>query len=256
MNKVMVLVVLFAASQAMALTFSEDFESYSVGSTWTVPTGYTAMAGNGSQNHTPSGSTSLLTQNNYGTTKYGVQHLFGETLTGTDANPLSLDYWLTAGSGTHRRRGDTIVMLSMGEIGTDFTLPAIADPALGSAIPVIAYAKPFSDNVSLHFFDGVDWTQLTPSIDSAPLWNQINIDVGTSTVELGTSVYPNYYTGVNARPRAYLGGFDRISVVYEGRAPSGTYQYWVDDIEVTGVPEPATLVFLALGTLLMRRRRA
>ncbi len=265
MKKVLLLLtVLVCASPAMALVFTEDFESYITSGhsagymspTWTEPAGYGFLPVTTTTNHTPAGSKSLLVNNNYGATKRGEQHTFGMTLLGTDANPLSLDYWITAGAGSHRNKGDVIVMLSMGEAGTDFTLPAVADPALVTPIPVIAYAKPYSGDVALYFFDGLDWTKLTPSIDSAPNWYQVNIDVRTSVVDLGTSAYPNYYTGANARPRAYLGGFDRISVLYEGRQASGAYWYAVDDISVSGVPEPATVALLGLGCLLLYRRRA
>lgn len=265
MKKVLlVLGVLACASPATALVFTEDFESYITSGhtagymnpTWTEPTGYGLLPVTTTINHTSGGSKSMLVNNNYGTGKRGEQHLFGQTLVGTDANPLSLDYWITAGAGTHRNKGDVIVMLSMGEVGTNFTLPAVADPALVTPIPVIAYTKPYSGNVALHFFDGLDWIQLTPSIDSAPNWYQINIDVRTSVVDLGTSAYPNYYTGANARPRAYLGGFDRISILYEGRQAAGAYWYSVDDINVNGVPEPATVALLGLGFLFMHRRKA
>ncbi|MBI4578899.1 MAG: PEP-CTERM sorting domain-containing protein [Planctomycetes bacterium] len=259
MKKVfLVLGVLVCTSSAMALVFTEDFESYATSGapnpTWTEPPSYGILPVTTTANHTPAGSKSLLVNNNYGTGKRGEQHTFGMTLVGTDTDPVSLDYWIRAKDGASRRRGDVIVMLSMGEVGTDFTLPAVTDAPLATAIPVLAYAKPFSDNVSLYVFDGKQWTRGTPSLDSTSgAWENVDMDVKSTTMSLSTSTYGNYYP---SWARQYLGGFDRVSVLYEGRSPAGAYVYSVDDITVSGIPEPATLVLLGLSGLFLRRRRA
>lgn len=247
-------VVLFAAP-AMALVFTEDFESYTASGppnpTWTEPPGYDALPVTTTANHTGGGSQGLLANNNYGAGKRGEQHLFGQTLVGSDADPLSLDYWIWPKDLASRRRADVIVMLSMGEVGTDFTLPAVADAPLASPIPVLAYAKPYSDNVRMYYFDGVDWTDGGFSLDVGAQWVNIDMDVKSTTMVLSTSNYGS----LAPLPRQYLGGFDRVSILYEGRSPSGGYAMAVDDLTVSGIPEPATLALLGLGGLVFLRRR-
>lgn len=247
-------VVLFTAP-AMALVFTEDFEGYTADTppnpTWTEPPGYASIPVTATANHTGGGSKALLVNNNYGAGKRGEQHVFGQTLVGSDDSPLSLDFWIWPKDLASRRRGDVIVMLSMGEVGTDFTLPAVADAPLASPIPVLAYAKPFSDNVRMYFFNGVDWTDGGFSLDTGAAWVNIDMDVKSTTMVLSTS---NYGT-LAPQARQYMGGFDRVSILYEGRSPSGAYAMAVDDLTVSGIPEPTTIALLGLGGLLLRRRR-
>ena len=83
------------------------------------------------------------------------------------------------------------------------------------------------------------------------MWFNFILRVQTNTLSLeraGAYLYTDL-------TRHYTGGFDRVFVSYEGRSPSGAYTGYVDDITVTGVPEPTALALLALGGLFLRRRR-
>jgi len=248
MRKILCVVgVLAITSSAMAYTFTEDFEGGLTA--WSPPSGYGALPISTGTNHTPGGNKSLLANNNYGATKRGEQHLFGETLVPSDANPTTLDYWMMA-PGTSRKRTDIIVAISMGEAGTDWTLPAWGDAPLATAIPVVAYCMPYTDNVRAGIFDGKKWYNSTAGLQVGSTWYNFHLEARASTLYLDhTSDGP--YTV----PIEYTGGYDRVSVLYEGNSPAGAYVGYVDDLSVTGVPEPATLSFLALGGLALLRRR-
>ena len=259
--------LLLSASTAVAYTFTEDFESYVTTGhpdgymepVWYESAGYAnkLLPVTTSANHTPGGSKSLLVNNSYGATKRAEQHLFAPyTIEPTDADPINMDYWAMA-PGTSRKRNDFVVALSMGEPGTDFTIPAIDDPPLDEAIPMIAFSHPFgpgTGNVRFSRFDGKQWYNDIAGFSAGSTWYNFILRVQANTYSLERVGGPDdyLYTGL---PLAYTGGFDRVFVSYEGRSPSG-YTGHVDDITVTSrLPEPATLSFLALGGLMLLRRR-
>jgi hypothetical protein len=250
-----VLVVLASTPMAMGYTFFDDFESYTLGDpsptsaypspTWSEPPNYAYLPVTESANHTPAGSKSMLVNNNYGGTKRGETHVFGETLVPSDADPTTLDYWIYSGTGTSRKRGDVIVELSMGDVHAPMYGVVLAVP-----IPVLAWCKPYNDSVAFSYFNGRQWLD-SGFVAAGGLWLNANMTVSTSTVDLSIERY-GPYTNIG---REYTGGFDRVSILYEGRSPAGNYWYSVDDISVQGVPEPATMSLLAIGGLAMLRRR-
>ena len=121
---------------------------------------------------------------------------------------------------------------------------------LATPIPVIAFAKPFTNSVAMSYFDGTDWIA-AGNIDLGDTWYNAAMTVKDTTVDLSIGTY-GPYTDV---ARQYTGGFDRVTVAYEGRSPVGAYWFGIDDLTVTGVPEPASLALFALGDLFLRRRR-
>lgn len=237
--------ILAITSSAMALTFFEDFED-AIGNApnpadWTGS--YNGVSSEATHNHTSGGTKGLLVNNNYGTGTHAITHEFGQTISATPSDPVHLDWWAKA-PGTSRRRGDWIIELSMG----DFHAPTHGT-VLTDAIPVIAYAKPYNDAVYMSFFDGKQWTNLGDMI--ADTWHNGVVDIksdGTADVELVGRASFTFAL-------QYTGGFDRITVRYPGNAPAGAYWHVVDDINVTGVPEPAAFALVSIGLMFMRRRR-
>jgi hypothetical protein len=249
MKKLGVLAVLLGIpATAMGFSFTEDFESYALSGppnpTWYEPAGYAYLPVTSNANHTTGGDRSLLANNNYGTRKRGQTHEFGEVLTPSDDQPTILDYWIYAGHIPARRRGDVIVELSMGDVhAPEFGV------VLPFPIPVIAYCKPYNDSTAVSYFNGKQWLN-AGYIDDGAVWYNVNLTVKNSVVDLSLGSYGPYM----GQAREYKGGFDRVSILYEGHTPDGHW-YSVDDLTVTDVPEPATLALLSMGALFWRRCR-
>jgi len=238
--------ILLCATPAFALTFSEGFEvgsgnnpDYSV---WSPDQGFNARSSNSS--HVHSGSWGFLVNNSYGTAGHKITAEFGQTIAPTASDPVHVDVWHKA-PGTSRRRGGWWIQISMGDV----TVPTFGT-VLGAPIPAIAIGKPFNDSVALSWFDGKQWTN-SGFMDAGDVWYNTSIDISPAGV---ASLSPATY-GPYAVVTQYTGGFDRVSIVEPGTAPSG-YWHAIDDLTVTGVPEPAALLLMGIGGLFLRRRVA
>jgi hypothetical protein len=121
---------------------------------------------------------------------------------------------------------------------------------------VIAFCKPINSansanwNKTTYFFDGTQWVS-SNSFDTNATYEQFTMTVDSNSALCNTSI-----SGTNNDiTRAYTGHFDRISL-YTRDFTSTTYTV-IDDLSVVGgniVPEPASLILLALGSMLLRRR--
>jgi hypothetical protein len=258
---VMVLVV-FAAMPALpagaGVSLTESWDAHSVdqppGSPWYVDPHYGRspwVDDAGAQRSSPY---SLLINNDgfYGA-DLGIQALLPISggmpeVAATDANALIVDYFLFHDSAGQRGQADIYVEISL----SDTHAPPLGT-VLPSPIAVLAFCKPRSSNAACHYFDGQQW--FAAGFADWGSWDEMIMAIGTTTVSLekrGTSTYGPY---ANV-PRSYLGNFDRISI----RTVDFTATTWtsLDDLTVSGgvgVPEPATMVLLAIGGLLTFRRR-
>lgn len=142
----------------------------------------------------------------------------------TDANPLEavMSVWMNAAS-TQLKYGDVFIELSMGDVHA----PSTNSPTV---LPVLAFGITNGINGSVKYpwyFDGQNWVAITGAT-SVIEWNTFKMRVLGSQCELSQSVDSTY---VANRPRAYLGGFNRISLRTVNN--QGAYRV-VDDVRLTG----------------------
>lgn len=97
---------------------------------------------------------------------------------------------------------------------------------------------------------GVGWINLSDAPDRSVGWHLMEMEITPSLARF----YVDGVLGAEV-PRGAAGIVD--SLVLDSGLSSSGIDLWVDDIQVTAVPEPATLLALGTGAgaLLLRRRR-
>lgn len=142
--------------------------------------------------------------------------------TDTHALEAVMSVWMNAAS-TQLKYGDVFIELSMGDVHA----PSTNSPTV---LPVLAFGVTSGINGAVKYpwyFDGQNWVAITGAT-SVIEWNTFKMRVLTSNCELSQSVGSTY---VATRPRAYLGGFNRISL--RTVSNEGAYRV-VDDVRLTG----------------------
>ncbi len=253
-----VVLMALSPSAGASVTFTENWDSHTVnqapGAPWYIDshsTGSTWVEDDGAQLSDPY---SLLINNaGFNGRDFGTQTMLPISggmpeVAGTNANPLIIDYYLYHNAAEQRGKADIYVEISLGDVHA---------PALGvvesTPIPVLAYCKPYSENAAYQYFDGQQW--YAAGFADWGSWDELILTIKSNTVDVEKRGVNNSgpYTNV---PRSYQGNFDRISI----RTIDYAWTTWssIDDLSVVGgeaVPEPATLLVLALGGLVLLRRR-
>jgi len=185
---------------------------------------------------------------------------------------LQLRHYFNLGAtGSSRARQATYMELSAGVVHA----PALTDSlnALATPINVLALGKLNGNftgvgidgnNVAPYFFNGLTWTRLTAM--GATTGNQgLSAKIYYDTNDSTWKAYIHYmFGGTGSGQTVALAidpstvGFDTVSynMMNAGQNPSGTLRY--DDVWVAGgqvTPEPTTVGLLAIGGLLLARRR-
>jgi len=180
------------------------------------------------------------------------------TVNGTDDNGLVVSFNMDSNSSTvgERKACAFNIELSKGDVaapaydGTTYSppLPVMSWGWFGDAA-VTGYGLPKS--AAPYFFNGAFWTNI--AVDQKNGLNDL-----TATIKTNTVIFDNSYDayGSDTKDRGYLGCFDTITM----RSVGNDLKYRrVDDVAIGAgelrVPEPATLSFLALGGLMLLRRR-
>ncbi len=137
---------------------------------------------------------------------------------GTDAVPLSLAY--NACLQGNLQYADVMVELSKGEVHAPGTNSAVVLPVLAFGMAATIHAP------SAHpwFFDGRNW-RATNVLDTTKDPNVLTMQVRTDTARLSGGA------GSVVQPRAYTGGFDRITIRSQ---LNGVIGRLLDDITLTG----------------------
>lgn len=264
MNKVLVLVMLLCASQAMAanLSWSENFNSYpgnwgpaAEANGWILPTTNTSLDG-----YYPGlGGSGLAPR--LGNDVNDARADFGATYSASASQNIVLSYY----AGFSNQNSESEYNNGRDFIALGATLADIAgiphDRNVTLGTPVDAIAIGHQSHQALYFFDGDSWTNIGNYTTSGTSPNGMRYKTGQVTVTIEpdgdvTISAPSSSGTDNATIAAgfsfqYL-GISHVNAVSPLASAPASY----DNISLTAAPEPATLVFLALGSLLMRRRRA
>ncbi|MDM8005786.1 MAG: hypothetical protein QUV05_06505 [Phycisphaerae bacterium] len=137
---------------------------------------------------------------------------------GTDAAPLSLAY--NACLQGSLQYADVIVELSKGEVHAPGTNSTVVLPVLAFGMAAAIHAP----SAQPWFFDGQNW-QATSVLDTTKDPNVLTMQVRGNTVRLSGGA------GSVVQPRAYRGGFDRITIRSQLNSVIGRL---LDDIKLTG----------------------
>lgn len=284
-----------APAMAVPVAFSENFDAYTPpaapGGAWSADTHFTGgliTTGMLSSMIPPQGSVALKASGtNYTNGSYGIgTSLVGanEGIAATDASRLALTYLTKL---QHYRYTDFFIELSMGDVHA----PAFTTVAQTTTIPVIGFGKPYLETAmnsekgvawgatatQMSFFDGKNWqtpggsangttwtsgialTKTAATSGAGLIPEQVSMSVGTTSVILDTNLHANATDISYTVNREYLGNFDRMNV-YTRYGNVGSKWVMLDSISLTGgnivaVPEPATLLFIALGSIAMLKKR-
>lgn len=182
------------------------------------------------------------------------------------------------GNGTNRSRTGHYTELSFGEIHAPTLTGGLE--SLETAIPLIALGKLDAavtnadqtinaSNTSLYFFDGKAWFRL----GSLAVSNGQNIMTAKlfydGSSEFGWSAYIQFLNNTGQTSSNQIVplqfdptvlGFNTVSYILPNAvevSPGGTLPTF-DDVWVAGglvIPEPTTLIFIGLGSMLLIRRR-
>jgi hypothetical protein len=168
---------------------------------------------------------------------------------GTDADVLTVRYYLDMGSlQATNNYADFFTEMGLGNAHAP-------DSPAGGAADVLAFGMTYGINGAddhPYFFDGLNWNRCD-QITTVNRWNYFFMDIGSTSVTVR-----NDATGESQMfAREYLGGFDHVShrTIDNDAASQEMYS---DTTYITGgdiVPEPMTLSLLAMGGLILLRRR-
>lgn len=245
MKKICAVMVILCASQAMALTFSEDFNSYAAGTpswgsggVWDEPTNNLNLDGY---------AVSGLAPRVGNTDNRSADAQLGETL----QSPLTLAasfYWDHV-----LARNDGFFVVLADSPATAAMVPD--NGSLGSPINAIAIGHAKTGNKNYGFFDGQTWYVLGAFSEASGTNHseRLQVTVDAAGNYLWELISGEAYTSTAASLAVSNFTFNTVSV--QSRGGSSGYFSGIDDINLEAVPEPATLALFGLAGLLLRRRR-
>lgn len=246
MKRVCALAMVLCASQVMAFTFSEDFNSYAPGTTawgsggvWTEPTNDLKLDAYAVSGLAP------RVGNHTGTRSADAD--LGQTLQGPATLAASF-YWDHVVA-----RNDGFFVVLADSPATAAMVPDTG--SLASPINAIAIGHAMTGSKNYGFFDGQNWYVLGAFSETSGTNHserlQVTLDgAGNYTWEL---IAGEPYTSYSAALAVSNFTFNTLSV--QSRGGSSGYFSGIDDINLEAVPEPATLALLSVAGLFLRRRR-
>jgi MYXO-CTERM domain-containing protein len=229
---------LSAASAAEGLVFSEGFEAgVDTTTKWasTSSKGYASSAIDSAVSH--SGSNSLYQR---GCDFYyaGCPYIYSRGNLSAGRS-VRVDFWYNI---SYRNTQNSYVGLDL-------------DPEYGGIGPGIIMIRDNTENGRIAMsFPGEGWFLGSASLGTAPTgWNKLSA-VYTATPTCTTvEVLRNDQLIQSRSVAGDLGSLARLQIGCGGTG--GDAKWYVDDISVTSLPEPAALSLLALGGLALTRRR-
>jgi len=260
----LVLVVLVCASQAIAMSFTEDFNSYTAGSqNWGATSHWTTLTG-GTTNpfkldhYTKDASLGPRCGTNSTKKAYLDLAANGNLAAGQSAMP-AMDFSASFHFSNAANNADAFFVVLADSATTASTVPASG--SLGSPINAIAWGHSATGQSNFSFFNGQTWTVVGPIYDPIDP-NGGRGDFVQGTIDATGNWSVRSYNPVTGPSGAFVTGalamssftFTTAAIV---NVSVGSYYAGIDDIVVNAAPEPASLVLLALGGgLLLRRRTA
>jgi hypothetical protein len=179
----------------------------------------------------------------------------GGNFNGTDANPLemSFDLYLTDAGLTTLWNGARHFVELRGYAGDAFNVGGLENLLAMGVFNSNGAADGAHSNV---FYQGrvtfgSDWNTLNEEVGAvgrATGWHRMTISVGSTQVRFSVD---GILAEVENRPNAL--GFD--NVVLGSGLTAGGHGSWIDNLRVEVIPEPMTALLLALGGVVLLRRR-
>ena len=246
MKKMLVFTVLVCVSQASALNFSENFDSYAGGTlswgsggVWNEPTNNIAL-----DTYAVSG----LAPRVGNTANRSADAELGVTLQG----PLTLEASFKWDHVIARADGFFVVLAD-----SPATAALVPDTgALATPINAIAIGHAKTGNKNYGFFDGLTWRVLGAFSEASGTnhYERLQVIVGANGAyqwQLTEGEASNYlYQSTLA-----VSNFSFNTLSIQSRGGNSGYFSGIDDISLTDVPEPTSLALLGLGALTFRRRK-
>ncbi len=239
-----ILTVMLCASPAMALTFTEDFNSYPAGSTtwgglWVSPTNNLKL-----DSYTLDGSLGPRT---------GHSSLRSANALLTEVGMPAISFSASFHWRSELCKNDTFMIVMSDDPATAALVPK-DNSSLGSPINAIAWGHNNTGQINYSFFDGQSWTAIglhngqyaaktgdivSGTVDAAGNWSASSSGGGSAG---SGSLAVSGFT------------FDTVSIISNGT--SSQYS-GIDDLNISAVtfPEPMTVALLGVGALLVLRRR-
>lgn len=213
---------------------------------WTPIGASSATLSTAQANSAPNSVFALTTTTGTG----GNRRNLGGNFDGTDADPLVVSYWMYYEPGGTRHFNEIRGYAGSGyEDGALQQLYAVGWNNAVTAAGEVFDGTKFQARVA--FGTGTGYFNLNlPGVPNRSTgWHKFTMEIRTSDINF-------YVDDILGRTftRGTLANFD--SVVLGSRQTSAGIGSWTDDLLVTGIPEPASLVLLSLGGLALLRRRA
>lgn len=255
--------ILAVPAMAADLSWSEDFNSYPTGNPdwgagavangWTMPSNNVKMDG-----YLPSGGSGLAPRLS-SADQSCITNLGGGVYNATASKDITLSYR----AGFSRDGGETEYLnghdfIALGKTQAD--IDAIPHDRYATlATPVDAIALGHQANQALYFFDGDSWTNIGNYSTALPYANNMRYNTGLVTVTItangDVTISAPSSTGTDTFNIGAGFEFSYLGIDHVNASPVSYAPASYDDINLEAAPEPASLLLLALGLPLLRRRR-